>query len=51
MKTFDPAFFKNDNFVLLKKEYGAFAERINKETIHICYNVNNAFIPVMGGVL
>lgn len=51
MKKFDSSFFEVDNFILSKKEYGRFSEGINKEIIHICYNVNDKFIPVMGASL
>lgn len=48
MKEFEPSFFKLDTFILSKKKYGNISESLNEEVIHICYNVNDAFIPVMG---
>lgn len=48
MKEFSNDFFEQKNFLVSKKEY-RYSE-IDGETnvYHICYNVNDAFIPIMG---
>ena len=45
MKNFSPDFFSTENFIISKKIY-----RYANDTdgYHICYNVNDAFIPIMG---
>lgn len=45
MKTFGPEFFSTENFIISKKIY-RYAEGTGG--YHICYNVNDAFIPIMG---
>lgn len=49
MKDFEASFFKTENFILSTKKYGSFTN--DNVEIHICYNVNDAFIPVMGASL
>lgn len=49
MKDFEASFFKTEKFILSTKKYGSFTN--NNVEIHICYNVNDAFIPVMGASL
>ena len=45
MKKFSPDFFSTENFIISKKIY-RYANDTN--AYHICYNVNDAFIPIMG---
>ncbi|MCF2584139.1 glycosyltransferase family 8 protein [Mitsuokella multacida] len=49
MRDFEASFFKTENFILSTKKYGSFTN--DNVEIHICYNVNDAFIPVMGASL
>lgn len=48
MKTFSDEFFNTENFLISKKEYKHLNIHNNRPIYHICYNVNNAFIPIMG---
>lgn len=48
MKTFDSKFFDIEKFLILKTEYNYIDSKNNKREYHICYNVNDAFIPIMG---
>lgn len=47
MKEFTPDFFYVDNFIISKKIYNK--DNITaRKCMHICYNVNDAYIPIMG---
>ena len=48
MKNFENNFFEQDNFLVSKREYKYSNIDHEKDTYHICYNVNDAFIPIMG---
>lgn len=47
MKQFDPSFFDADNFVISKISYD-FIDDARGPLHHICYNVNDAYIYIMG---
>ena len=48
MKTFTRDFFNESNFIIRKKEYNFLPEHQSDEIWHICYNVNDNYIPIMG---
>ena len=49
MKKFNDNFFTEDNFILTTTTYDYLpVNRENRETYHICYNVNDGFIHIMG---
>lgn len=48
MKTFSTNFFEKDNFLVSRSEYKYSNLEDKKRIYHICYNVNDAFISIMG---
>lgn len=48
MKQFDPSFFDISNFIVSKKVFNYRPSDDAREEIHVCYNVNDAYIPIMG---
>lgn len=48
MKTFSNEFFDIKKFLISKKEYRYSNVEPDKSIYHVCYNVNDAFIPIMG---
>ena len=47
MRTFDKPFFDVKNFIV-KKEQFLHRENKSKSPYHVCYNVNNPYIHIMG---
>ncbi len=51
MKNFKADFFDVKNF-LIKKEIYSYLDDVDfKKAYHICYNVNNGFIPILGAAI
>ncbi|WP_295712920.1 glycosyltransferase family 8 protein [uncultured Mitsuokella sp.] len=48
MKVFSPDFFDIDNFILSQTKYYNNKVATSDNSLHICYNVNDAYIPIMG---
>ena len=46
MKSFSDNFFSKDNFITTQYDYNYLKE--SQPSCHICYNVNNQFIHIMG---
>lgn len=49
-KSFAPDFFAYDHFIQARMEYNHL-EGKKEEAVHVCYNVNDPFIPIMGASL
>lgn len=50
-KTFDASFFDKKKFIHSTKEFSYIERSDGKPVCHVCYNVNNPFIPIIGASL
>lgn len=47
-KTFSPDFFDLKNFIVSQKEFSFTDSEDTRTVCHVCYNVNDPFISIMG---
>lgn len=50
-KTFDASFFDLENFIISTKEFTGDSCQPKQSVCHVCYNVNDPFISIMGASL